>query len=190
MATAQFAAPRRDLPAATVHSCGTPRRSAATSSEGSAVSIQRCLLAAELLPTANDHVAVLRLQFDEARLAAGLLARDQCRARSAERIEHGVAALAAVPDGALHQLDRLHRRVQVVDVRLLDEPHVALVAGAAPKVIRAFLPAVEDRFVLALVVGSPHRESVLRPDDESGPVPAASRNTRCSVWISDDDMQM
>ena len=107
-----------------------------------------------------------------ARLAAGLLARDQRRAGPAERIEHRVAALAAVPDGALHQLDRLHRRVQVVDVRLLDEPHVALVAGAAPEVIRAFLPAVQDRFVLALVVRPPHRERVLRPDDERGPVAA------------------
>src|ERR1017187_4463739 len=133
---------------------------------------KRGFLPAELLVAANYDIAVLRIQLNQPRLATGLLARDQRCARPAERIKHGVAALAAVPDGALDQLDWLHRRVQIVDVRLLDEPNVALVASAAPKMIRAFLPAVEDRFVLPLIVRPPHRERVLRPHDESRPVPA------------------
>ncbi len=57
-------------------------------------------------------------------------------------------------------------------VRLVEEPHVALVAGAAPVVIGALLPAVQDRFVLALVIRPPEREGVLRPDHEGRPLAA------------------
>ena len=42
--------------------------------------------------------------------------------------------------------------MQIVDVRFVDEPDVALVSGPAPEVLVAFLPAIEDRLVLALVV--------------------------------------
>src|ERR1017187_4821063 len=130
------------------------------------------LAARKRLPSPHDHIAVSRLQFDQPCLAPGLLARDQRRAGPAEDIKHRIPALAAVAHGALHQLDRLHRRVQIVDVGLLDEPHVALVAGAAPEVVRALTPAVEDRLVLPLVVRPPHRERVLRPDYGRAPVAA------------------
>ena len=36
----------------------------------------------------------------------------------------------------------------------------------------AFLPAAEHGFIKSLVIGSPHGEGVLRPDDESRPVAA------------------
>src|SRR5271157_41677 len=119
------------------------RRSTQSVSERSPALCVPSLLPGKLLPPGDDHVAVLRLQFDQACLTPGLLARDQRRAGAAERIEHGIAALAAVPDGALNQLDRLHRRVQFVHDRLLHEPDVTLVAGAAPEMIRAFLPPVK-----------------------------------------------
>ena len=54
--------------------------------------------------------------------------------------------------------------MQIVLMRLLDLPHIALVAGTAPVVLRAVLPAVENGFVLALVIGASHGEGVLRPD--------------------------
>ena len=50
------------------------------------------------------------IELDQPRLAPGLLAGDQRRARAAERIEHDVAALARVPDRPLDQRHRLHRR--------------------------------------------------------------------------------
>jgi len=48
----------------------------------------------------------------------------------------------------------------------LDVPHIALVSRATPKVLTAIFPAIKNRFVLALVIGAPQRESVLGPDDK------------------------
>ena len=62
--------------------------------------------------------------------------------------------------------------MQIVLARLIDEPDIALVPGAAPEMIVAFLPAVEDRLVLALVVGAAQGEGILRPDDEGRPMAA------------------
>ena len=53
----------------------------------------------------------------------------------------------------------------------LDEPHVTLIAGTAPEMVRALAPSVQDRFVLPLVIGPAQREMVLGPNDECGPVP-------------------
>ena len=63
--------------------------------ERASVAIQRGFLATELLITANYNVAVLRFQLHHARMAAGLLARDQRCARPAERIFCGVARYVA-----------------------------------------------------------------------------------------------
>ena len=98
--------------------------------------------------------------------------RDQGRARAAERVEHDVPALARVADRPLDQRHRLHGRVQVVPDRLVEEPDIALVPGAAPVVVAALLPAVQDRLVLALVVGAAEGEGVLGPDDERRPLAA------------------
>ncbi|MBM3530573.1 MAG: GntR family transcriptional regulator [Alphaproteobacteria bacterium] len=42
----------------------------------------------------------------------------------------------------------------------------ALVTRIAPVVIGAILPTVQDRLVLALIVGATQREGVFRPDHE------------------------
>ncbi len=129
-------------------------------------------LASESLPPPDDHVTVLRVEFDEPRLTPGLLARDDRRARATERVQNRVLALAAVPKRALDQLDRLHRRVLQVRHGPLDRPDVSLVPIAAPEVVVAFPPAVQDRLVLPLVIRPAKREVVLRPDHEGGPVAA------------------
>jgi hypothetical protein len=67
------------------------------------------------------------------------------------------------------RLRDLRGRVQIVLLRLLDCPHIALVAVAAPMARRALGPSVQDRLVLALVVGTAQREGILRPDDEGRP---------------------
>ncbi len=126
-------------------------------------------------PAQHDRVDVLRVELDQARLATRLLACDQGRPGSAEGIEHNVPALARVPDRPLDQGNGLHGRMQVVTDRLVEKPHIALVAGTAPVVVGAFLPAVEDRLLLALVVGPAEREGVLRPDDERRPLAARGR---------------
>src|ERR1039458_7480401 len=110
------------------------------------------------LPATNRHVAVPGLQFDQPCLPARLLARaDRCPG-SSKRVEDGVARLAAVAERALDQFHRLHRRVLLAAGGPLDEPDVALVPCAAPEVLGSLAPAVENRFVLALIV-RPDRNS-------------------------------
>src|ERR1019366_4782029 len=111
VARADFDFDLSQLPAAALDSCRHPETLRGDVRKRSAVGFERSRLPAELLePSAND-IAVLRFQLHHARLAAGLLARDQRCARPAEDIKDRIAGLAAVPDGALDQLDRLHRRM-------------------------------------------------------------------------------
>ena len=77
------------------------------------------------------------------------------------------AAGKAMP---LDQLHRFHGGVQVVEMRLVEAPYVALIARTAPIPAGALLPAVQDGFKLPLVVGAPQREAILGPDQESGPM--------------------
>src|ERR1017187_7894478 len=77
----------------------------------SPVGFKLCFLPRVILPPAHDHVTVLRVQFDDPRLAVGALARDQRRTRPAEGIEDRIARLAAVPERALDKFHRLHGRV-------------------------------------------------------------------------------
>jgi hypothetical protein len=72
---------------------------------------------------------------------------------------------------------RLHGRVQVVLVRLVEEPDVTRVAGTAPVVVGTVLPAIEDRFELPLIVGAPERERVLRPDPRMSTICRRPRGT-------------
>jgi len=53
-------------------------------------------LAGEFHEPSTNHVAVARIDFQHARLAAGLLARDERGSAAGERIQDGVARLAAV----------------------------------------------------------------------------------------------
>ena len=50
------------------------------------------------------------------------------------------------------------------------------VAVAAEVVLRAQLPPVEDRLVLPVVVGAPHDEDVLSPDEALGEVEPCARH--------------
>src|SRR5918996_4810584 len=134
-----------------------------------AAAIQNRRAAAERLPAQDDHVDVLRIELDQPRLASRLLAYDQGRARAAERVQHDVPGLARVADRPLDQRHRLHGRMKIVPGWLVEEPDVTLIPGPAPVVVGTVLPAVQDRLVLALVVGAPKREGVLRPDDERRP---------------------
>ena len=104
-----------------------------------------------LLPSLHYYVSVFRIEFNQARPPPGAFGRDKRGARAAEWIEHDVAVLGRVADRPLDQRDRLHRRVQIVFRGLVKEPDIALVAIVTPVVIGTPLPAVEDRFVLALV---------------------------------------
>jgi hypothetical protein len=158
--------------------------------EPSSLGFEHGALAGELFTRPEDDIAVLRLQFNQQCLPVSLLASDERRARPGKRIERRIPALARVANRLLDQLQRLHRRVQVVDEGLLDEPHVALVAGAAPTVVRTFLLAVKNRHVLPLVIRPPHREHVLGPDEERRLVTARLGERPVAACSSDGDMQI
>ena len=53
--------------------------------------------------------------------------------------------------------------MEIVPRRLVEEPDIALIPRAAPVVVVPLLPAVEDRLVLALIVGAAEREGVSWP---------------------------
>ena len=115
--------------------------------------------------------------------------RNEGRTRAAQRIQRDIAAFGRVADGPLDEACRLHSRVQVVPGRLVEKPDVALVAGTTPVVIDADLPAILDRLVLSLIIGTPEREGILGPDHEGRPFAAGLAEAFCSRSRSDDDMQ-
>ena len=61
----------------------------------------------EVLPAREDHVGVARVELDHRAPPAGALAGDEGAARAAEGVEHEIARVAAVLDGALHQREGL-----------------------------------------------------------------------------------
>jgi hypothetical protein len=62
--------------------------------------------------------------------------------------------------------------MEIILDRFVDEPDVALVAVTAPVMVSPFLPAIEDRFILPLIIRAAQCETVLGPDDEGRPVSA------------------
>jgi hypothetical protein len=109
---------------------------------------------------------------NQASLTAGALAGDQAGARAAEGVKHYVPAFRGIAQRPFDQFHRLHGGMEIIFDRLVDEPDVALVAVAAPIMVSPFLPAIEDRLILALIVRAAQCETVLGPDDESRPMSA------------------
>ena len=68
--------------------------------------------------------------------------------------------------------------MQVILGGPLNVPDIALVPIAAPVAFHALRPAIEDRLVLALVIGAAEGEAVLRPDDEGRPMAACGLECR------------
>src|SRR6516225_2833453 len=64
--------------------------------------------------------------------------------------------------------------MHIIAVRFVKEPDVALVARSAPEVLGAFRPAIQNGFVLTLIVGTSQGENVLGPDHIGGPMTAGS----------------
>ncbi len=65
--------------------------------------------------------------------------------------------------------------MQIVLGWLLDLPDIALVAVTAPIIsLTAFGPAAKDRFVRALIIGTPQGKSVFGPDDKGRPMAPGS----------------
>jgi hypothetical protein len=94
------------------------------------------------------------------------------RARSTKAIEHCIARLAAIADGALDQCHWLPRRIKVIPRRLVEVPDIPLVARTAPVMLYASLPAIEHGFELLMIVCAAQRKGVLGPDDGAGPFAA------------------
>ena len=101
---------------------------------------------------------------------------------------HHVATGRLELNGPFHQFHWLHGRMQIVLLRFLDLPDVALVAVAAPVTLGALGPAIEDRFVLALVVARPRVTCSLAQMMNVDQWPPAARNAACGRSSSLDDI--
>src|SRR5438105_6289703 len=60
--------------------------------------------------------------------------------------------------------------MQSIDFRPGYKPHVPLVASPAPIVFLPLLPAVQNRFILPLIVGPSECEPIFCPDQECRPM--------------------
>ena len=112
----------RDLAVASSDSWSHLRALGSDFGERAAIARERRFLAGILLPPAKDAVAILRVDFHEARLAAASLAANLRGAGTAKQVHHDVAGLAAIEQCTLYQLDRLGRGVDAICGRLLLVP--------------------------------------------------------------------
>ena len=127
-------------------------------------------LAGVLFPTSYNDIDVFGVEFCQPCLPTGFLTGDERTAGAAKQIQHNIFALGGVPDSSFNKLYWLHGWVKIILHRLVEEPDIALVSGTAPEVIVAFFPAVENGFVLTLVISATESESVFGPDQEGGPL--------------------
>src|SRR5713226_77202 len=99
-------------------------------------------LGLEAVPALPDHVAELRVQLHQQRLAARTGGGDQGATRSTEGVEHHLAAVGGVPDGPLDKREGLHRRVLLAALGAVHLPDRGL-CPVRDRVVRgAGLPAV------------------------------------------------
>ncbi len=58
--------------------------------------------------------------------------------------------------------------MEIVFDGCVEEPDITLITGTAPEVIGAFFPAIENGFVLALVISTTESENIFSSDQEGG----------------------
>jgi len=117
----------------------------------------------ELLKSPNSTIHISWIELDQSTFPVGFFASDQRAARTRKAIEDRIPRLAAVPNCPLNQLHRLLGGMQFVDRGFVYQPQITLVTRAAPEVLCALAPPIEDRLVLPLVVGPPQRKVALGP---------------------------
>ena len=83
-----------------------------------ATSYEMCIILRKSLPSMEDTIAIDGIEFTNSRAPAGLVRRDQSRARAAEKIEHDAAPARNVFDGVGDHCNRLDSRME----RKLIEP--------------------------------------------------------------------
>src|SRR5262249_3823722 len=136
------------------------------------VPVQHGFFATELLPALADDIRVPWIDLDQSRPAFSALTGNQGGPGAGKWVQDNAAALAAVRHRPLHQLHGLGRWMLPIRHGPRDEPDVTLILRAAPVVVRAFTPPVQDGFILALIVCPSQREMAFGPDHEGGPVAA------------------
>src|SRR6185312_9759876 len=94
--------------------------------ERSIGSFERCRLAGISLPPADDDITVAGIIFDDARMTAGLLCRDDRGAAASKGIEYDFRSPRDVPNGVRDHRNRLYSRV-----------HSQLVQASRPECVAA-----------------------------------------------------
>ena len=93
-------------------------------------------LAACPLVAADNHIDVKRVELESAADAAGLVGRDEGRARAKERVDDDVAAVGEIEKGVLAYMLKLRDRVVLETPRVSDDVRRKLVATNEIVVIR------------------------------------------------------
>src|SRR5262245_31255466 len=112
-------------------------------------------------PSADGHVDVKRVEFDQPRDSAGALRGENSRAAATEWIENDAVALAAVANEIGNECDGLHRRMQreiastgrmkAVDARTIEDVRAIPALGAQAEIVdMRCAAALEDRNQLML----------------------------------------
>jgi hypothetical protein len=66
-----------------------------------------------------------------------------------------------------YQFNRLHGGVQIILEGLIKKPHIALISSTTPIMVIAIFPAIENWFILPLIIGTLDGKGIFCPDDKS-----------------------
>src|SRR5262245_34553581 len=126
-----------------------------------------CFLAREVLPSLDDHVAKLRIEFHQSRNPAGLFRGDKSRTRSPEQVENEVTGSAAVAQSFFSQGDWFLSGMDVGDLSLTSDLPDGRLGSVVDEVVGAGarFPPVQDRLVLGSVILPTHTGPLLQPDN-------------------------
>ena len=136
-----------------------------------------CFLLSGFLPAFYDHIDIFWIKLTCPALPSQPFTGNKRGAGAAERIQHNILGLARILDCPLDQINGLHGGVQIIHTRLVHKPDIALVSRTAPIPIIPIFPAIQNWFVLALIIRTPQRECVFRPYDECRPFTASSHKS-------------
>src|SRR5213075_696750 len=121
------------------------------------------------LPPLADHVAIGRVELHEGGLAAFLMGGNHRRPRAAERIEHHLSCIGVIANGAGDELNRLHRRMEIIGARSGELPHAVLRTIRRRSMWPPWRPAVQQLFVPAVIIGAAENEAVFDPNKSVSP---------------------
>ena len=129
----------------------------------------------------NDDAGIARIKLHRAADTVCLLTCHKRRAAAAEQIHHHTVGCGTVLDGISQKRDRLHGRVFLGMLRLIEVPYCGLLAVGEPAVLAVGHPSEQYRLVLPLIGASAQDKRVLDPDAYAADVEAGFLESSAEV---------